>query len=648
MCPALLDRAVERRRCTREGTEARREACEDLVTETGPHLAGVAQVPGGLVHAEEQGAEADSAARGIRVAAYDELLPVAALALEPGARAPPGVAAVGALGHHSLKPEAAGLSVEGRAVTRDMLADAEEPGAARQSGAQEVGEARLALGERERAQVLTAREQEVEDHVRQLRVVVLAQRLLQGSEIADSVGAIGDHFAVEQGPVDLELCQLRGERREPRRPVEPVASEKRDVALGDPREDAVAVELDLVRPLVAFGRPDDECGQGKRRLLGWGTAAATFLPAPGTVPAASGGRRVVAGGPCLAANDRGLVTGHRRQTCRGRPSVRRRRRRPGDFLHGAPTRHAAIADAPEVGNARLRVFVPLLDEQPVLAGAGALVRLRGGVHAHEHPSSVEPPTGEAELELAATIARLGVADGLPAPGVPEHHRTAAVFAFGDHPLEAPVLERVILNVQCEAADGRVHAGALRHRPALEHAVHLQAQVPVQLAGGVLVDHEDTAQSALARAAPPPGALRLGGLLEVALLAVCRELAHRRARSAGPASCVPRPSRVVLRRRVLLPCRAPLPWRVPPRLRASPTLCLSSSMMSTTSSGSPRSLRPTPRTGLSPRLALRSMNASRSSRYWSRYCLGFQGASSAATSCSAIPISLGRASGAEMS
>jgi hypothetical protein len=59
-------------------------------------------------------------------------------------------------------------------------------------------------------------------------------------------------------------------------------------------------------------------------------------------------------------------------------------------------------------------------------------------------------------------------------------------------------------------------GALRHRPALEHAVHLQAHVVVQAAGGVLLDDEQPALAGARRAE------RLGRARGVALLPVVVE------------------------------------------------------------------------------------------------------------------------------
>src|SRR3989442_15949580 len=95
------------------------------------------------------------------------------------------------------------------------------------------------------------------------------------------------------------------------------------------------------------------------------------------------------------------------------------------------------------------------------------------------------------------------------------------------------------------AQVRVEARPLRHRPALQSAVELQAEVVVQAPRGVLLDHEDEALR-FARDLP----LRLRGRAEIALLPVLVERgAHRlsrqraglprrarAARCAAPAAC----------------------------------------------------------------------------------------------------------------
>ena len=55
--------------------------------------------------------------------------------------------------------------------------------------------------------------------------------------------------------------------------------------------------------------------------------------------------------------------------------------------------------------------------------------------------------------------------------------------------------------------------SLGHRPALQHAVHLQADVVMEAPGGVFLDHEQ------ASLAPTPGTEGLGRALGIALLPV---------------------------------------------------------------------------------------------------------------------------------
>src|SRR5690606_77581 len=71
-----------------------------------------------------------------------------------------------------------------------------------------------------------------------------------------------------------------------------------------------------------------------------------------------------------------------------------------------------------------RVFVAMLDEQPVLAAA----RFRFGVaarHVDEHPLTLHTLAVEGELEVTFLEALMRIADRLPNTFVPQHHRTAA-------------------------------------------------------------------------------------------------------------------------------------------------------------------------------------------------------------------------------
>jgi hypothetical protein len=78
---------------------------------------------------------------------------------------------------------------------------------------------------------------------------------------------------------------------------------------------------------------------------------------------------------------------------------------------------------------------------------------------------------------------------------------------------------MVLDMDREAAVGRIEARSLGDGPALQRVADLQAQIVMQAPGGVLLDQIGVAAARLRRAA-----LRLGGLGEVALGAVARERA----------------------------------------------------------------------------------------------------------------------------
>ena len=101
--------------------------------------------------------------------------------------------------------------------------------------------------------------------------------------------------------------------------------------------------------------------------------------------------------------------------------------------------------------------------------------------------------GRDHLVVAELLRLVGAA-------VPDEHRAGAVLALRDLALELEVLERVVLGVHGEPVLVRVLRHAARKRPRGERAVVLEAQVPVQAAGVVLLDHE-AGLAATSRAAP---------------------------------------------------------------------------------------------------------------------------------------------------
>ena len=85
---------------------------------------------------------------------------------------------------------------------------------------------------------------------------------------------------------------------------------------------------------------------------------------------------------------------------------------------------------------------------------------------------------------------------LPCALVPEHDGAAAVLALGDDAFEAAVLHGVVFDLDGEALVGDDVAGALGDGPAFEHAVPAEAEVVVEVRGGVLLDDEGQRRLAL--------------------------------------------------------------------------------------------------------------------------------------------------------
>lgn len=73
--------------------------------------------------------------------------------------------------------------------------------------------------------------------------------------------------------------------------------------------------------------------------------------------------------------------------------------------------------------------------------------------------------------------------------VPDADLPAAVLAFGDFAREVDVAQRVVLRLDGAMVHLGVGRHTLRHSPRYEHAFVLQAEVPVQGSGVVLLDDE---------------------------------------------------------------------------------------------------------------------------------------------------------------
>ncbi len=278
---------------------------------------------------------------------------------------------------------------------------------------------------------------------------------------------------------------------------------------------AVAVELDLVQPVLAPRRLGDE----RRQLR---LEARRKRASPRTLDALRVGRAglIRVGRPGAASRLLAVTGPHPVGAC-------------GDLLHGTAGQGA-------VGRPRrdrrllaaARLVVALLEEQPVVL----VLLVRPALDTDEHPAAAQLLALQAELELALAIGPLRIGGalpvGIPAAPVPDHDRAAAVLALGDDALEVGVVQRVVLDVDGEMLVVRIEARALRHGPALERAVELEPDVVVQPPGRVLLDDEEVA----ARAGLDVRS-GLGCLAEVPFLAVALQC-HAQSMPVTPRAAAP--------------------------------------------------------------------------------------------------------------
>src|SRR5262249_25489251 len=136
-------------------------------------------------------------------------------------------------------------------------------------------------------------------------------------------------------------------------------------------------------------------------------------------------------------------------------------------------------------------------------------------HPGERPAPPELVTAELDLhepalELDQGILGLGRA---VAAVVPDDDGSGPVVVLRDHSLEVGGLDGVVLDVDGQPLGLRPDGRTFGDGPALEDAVHLEAQVVVKPPGGMLLDDEEAPRP---RPAAPEG---LGGPIRIALAPV---------------------------------------------------------------------------------------------------------------------------------
>src|SRR5690606_14528605 len=429
------------------------------------HLAAVHE-PVGVVDAEGQRRDRPATLVRWLVAADHELLPVAALDLEPGARAPAGVGGIRALGDDAFAAVPAHLLEHARAVSAHVLAEMHR--AARGQRGEQLAERLLAFHERESPQVPAVELEQVERPV--LDGTPVGQRGLERRECRSAPGTARDDLTVDQRAVAVEAGERVGDLPEPVGPVEARARVADGLPAARRREATITVEFHLVQPVVAGGWLVDQCRE-LRRDETRGLAAA-LAPAPAPL--------------CAARTVAGLV---------------------GGDLGQAATRRDAQR---ELAGQRVRVvtgvLVTLLDQQPVLA-----FLLRPRAHAHEHPAAAHALAVRHETQLALLECPLRVVlRGLPGAAVPQHHRAAAVLSLRDRAFELGVRQRMILGADGEPLLPGNRARPAGHRPAPKDPAPFEPQVVMQAARIVHL-HEETrlpdAPAAASRGLVGPGLAR---------------------------------------------------------------------------------------------------------------------------------------------
>lgn len=192
------------------------------------------------------------------------------------------------------------------------------------------------------------------------------------------------------------------------------------------REDPVAVEFDLGKPTLCFRRRIRDRGQLRRQLVRqFAFHHAGNAQRPGPLPLAG----------CRYGRLQGFGVG-----------------------------------------ARLFVSVVPLDQQPIVLLA-ALVGLR--LQPHQGEFAVQPLAGQDKLDLTVPEFVVRVDKSFPGTAIPGFHRPGAVMSVRDRALEVSIVQRMILDMDGNSLVRGIHGGAFAHRPAPQHVIVLQAEIPVQ-------------------------------------------------------------------------------------------------------------------------------------------------------------------------
>jgi hypothetical protein len=159
------------------------------------------------------------------------------------------------------------------------------------------------------------------------------------------------------------------------------------------------------------------------------------------------------------------------------------------------------------------VLVAVFDEQPLFAVAGN-PRAPAGLDQGEASAQLPALEDHVDFTLLKLLVGRDAALRLVCTFIPDHHRSRAILALGNHPLEIGVLDRMVLRPYGEPLVRRTHGRPFGYCPRYQNAVDRQPKIIMQSTRVMFLHDKETA------AVPAPNTpRRLGRLTKLPLPAV---------------------------------------------------------------------------------------------------------------------------------
>ena len=273
----FLRHRLERRGGDFERVKLPIKLARDLVGKAGARASSVAQFAV-LVVAEHQRPHGMRVGARRRKACDHQLLAVRTFALNPVVATAGMISGIGAFRDDAFQPQFAGMLEQRRSRFGQRFAQTQR--SAFWCLRQQPRQRRLARPQRLRFEIGAVEMHEIEDIEHHAVVSAVLEIFLQQRKAGNAVGTFRYQFAVDQRGLGWQVGDSFGNGRKLFGPVEAAAREQLHLAAVEPSLDAIAVEFNLVDPVVAVRRVVDErgqtrfdkCGQGAvpcRRLCGF-------------------------------------------------------------------------------------------------------------------------------------------------------------------------------------------------------------------------------------------------------------------------------------------------------------------------------------------------------------------------------------------